>query len=505
MPGTRPWKGACDVRRTMWGAATALVALAACTAVLLAFRPQLSVATSALVLVVPVLLGVTVGGFGVGAGAAILGFLAYDWFFVRPYGTLSVTSAQDWVALGVYLAVVLVVSRLVAVQQDARRVAVRPGGRRPAAVRRVRAPDRRALARRAAHPRRHDRPRDVPDHVGRGAAARRGALEIAATAGRALDRRRPRRGARPLAARRRRSPSWARGDGEPRRAHRAPAPGRPARGGGRDTRRLRAAAAGHVREPGGPRDRAHPAPRARRCAAELLEEVDRWRSALVGAVSHDLRTPLASIKAAVSTLRGEVALIGRSRIATCCSTTIEHQCDRLTAARRATCSTWRGSRPGPSRCAASRRPSARWSTPRSRLRATPCDGHTVDVRVGDDLPLVEVDVVLHRPGAREPAHRTPPSTPRTRSTITVAAREVGRDVVLTVSDQGPGVPEQDRERIFHMLDRNAGSGRAGLGLAISTAFVEAHGAAARGRRRPRRRGEASRSGCRSRRSTRCTA
>jgi len=44
-----------------------------------------------------------------------------------------------------------------------------------------------------------------------------------------------------------------------------------------------------------------------------------------------------------------------------------------------------------------------------------------------------------------------------------------------VADEGSGVRTEDREQIFHMLDRNAGSGRAGLGLAISTAFVEAHG------------------------------
>ena len=35
----------------------------------------------------------------------------------------------------------------------------------------------------------------------------------------------------------------------------------------------------------------------------LLEEIDRWRNALLGAASHDLRTPLASIKTAVSSLR----------------------------------------------------------------------------------------------------------------------------------------------------------------------------------------------------------
>ena len=37
--------------------------------------------------------------------------------------------------------------------------------------------------------------------------------------------------------------------------------------------------------------------------ARLLEEIDRWRRALMGAASHDLRTPLASIKTAVSSLR----------------------------------------------------------------------------------------------------------------------------------------------------------------------------------------------------------
>ena len=61
------------------------------------------------------------------------------------------------------------------------------------------------------------------------------------------------------------------------------------------------------------------------------------------------------------------------------------------------------------------------------------------------------------------------------STITVAARLEGSHVVIEVRDEGPGVPEWDRERIFHLLDRRAGSGRSGLGLAISAAFVEAHG------------------------------
>lgn len=50
----------------------------------------------------------------------------------------------------------------------------------------------------------------------------------------------------------------------------------------------------------------------------------------------------------------------------------------------------------------------------------------------------------------------------------------GATVAVSVEDMGPGVPVEDRAAIFQMVDRRAGSGRAGLGLAISTAFVEAH-------------------------------
>ena len=62
--------------------------------------------------------------------------------------------------------------------------------------------------------------------------------------------------------------------------------------------------------------------------ARLLEEVDRWRSALLGAVSHDLRTPLASIKTAVSSLRQSSAALGPEDRAELLEL-IELQSDRL--------------------------------------------------------------------------------------------------------------------------------------------------------------------------------
>jgi signal transduction histidine kinase len=48
-------------------------------------------------------------------------------------------------------------------------------------------------------------------------------------------------------------------------------------------------------------------------------------------------------------------------------------------------------------------------------------------------------------------------------------------VEIAVVDDGPGIRSEDRERVFEMFSQNSGGGRAGLGLAIAKAFVEAHG------------------------------
>jgi signal transduction histidine kinase len=48
-------------------------------------------------------------------------------------------------------------------------------------------------------------------------------------------------------------------------------------------------------------------------------------------------------------------------------------------------------------------------------------------------------------------------------------------VEIAVTDDGPGIAREERERVFEMFGQNGGGGRAGLGLAIAKAFVEAHG------------------------------
>ena len=92
------------MKRTMLGLAAALASMVVLTGAMLPLRGSLSVATTALILVVPVVIGVVVGGFAAGVLSVVAGFLVYDYFFIKPYLTLWVGAPQNWVALGVYVA-----------------------------------------------------------------------------------------------------------------------------------------------------------------------------------------------------------------------------------------------------------------------------------------------------------------------------------------------------------------------------------------------------------------
>jgi two-component system sensor histidine kinase KdpD len=59
--------------------------------------------------------------------------------------------------------------------------------------------------------------------------------------------------------------------------------------------------------------------------------------------------------------------------------------------------------------------------------------------------------------------------------VLVRSREVGGRLVVRVVDQGPGIPEPERERIFEPFYRRGGGEGAGLGLSIARGFVEANG------------------------------
>jgi two-component system sensor histidine kinase KdpD len=459
------------VRKTVVGLAVACCTLAACTGVLLVLRPHLAVATCALVLVIPVVVGVAAGGFTTGLVTAGLGFLVFDFFFIPPFGTLSVGASQNWVALGVYLVVVVVVARVVEVQQQARRVAAE----REDAVRRLLVVTESLISERSLDELLALVATTVHDAFGARWVAlllpSDDALEIAATAGAPLT-----------------SEERAAALGEQGAAQSIGLVGDP----GELTRLALTAVqrpVGQLVVAGAPRDAfsrrlltvlANQAAlaiersqlREQALRTELLEEVDRWRNALVGAVSHDLRTPLAAITTAVTALRDHDAVLSAADHDQLLET-IELQSDHLA---RLVANLLDMARLEAGTLALHRQPhtvrevvDAAVTAAGSALR-----DHVLAVELDDALPLVEVDLVLVAQVVANLLTNAAQHGPD-GSTVTVAAHPVSGGVSVAVRDEGPGVAEEDRERIFHMLDRNAGSGRAGLGLAISTAFVEAHG------------------------------
>ena len=108
------------MRKWMVGSIIGVATAVALAAVMLPFRSQLATATAAVVLVVPCVAGVVTGGLVAGLVTVAAGFLIYDFVFVAPYGTLNVSGWQDWVALGVYVVVTLLVAGIVTSLDTAR-------------------------------------------------------------------------------------------------------------------------------------------------------------------------------------------------------------------------------------------------------------------------------------------------------------------------------------------------------------------------------------------------
>lgn len=459
------------MRRTVWGSALALGALAACTAAMLPFREHITVASPALVLVLPVLVAVSIGGFVPAAGIAACGFLAYDWFFVRPYSTLEVSRPQDLTALAVYLVVALVVARILAARQIASAIAAS----REDLISRLLAVSEHLIAEQSLGRLLNLVATTVHEtFTTRWVAVllpNDSALEIVSTAGILTD---DERSAAITDAGMPQTLTLTgdRGDVSRLALTTLQRPvGMLVVAGARLSAFDRRVLGAFANQAALAIERNQLQELALR--SELLEQVDRQRSALIGAVSHDLRTPLSAIKAAVGTLRAPgVALSGADNEELLAM--VEHEADHLT------------------RLVGNLLDMARIESGALRIHSEPyavrdlveagvaaarssLEDHDVVLDLDDDLPFVDVDVVLLAQVLANLLTNAAQHAPE-RSIITIGAHEADGDVVVSVTDHGPGIPVSERERIFHLADRTAGSGRAGLGLAIATAFVEAHGA-----------------------------
>jgi len=425
-------------RRRRLGLLLASAVLPLLTATLVAVRDEVALGSVLLLYLLAVVVSSLVGGIVAGATAAVASFVLANFFLTPPYHTLIVESGDSIITLLVFLVVAVTVSVLVDV--SARRQAAAARSEAEADV----------LGRAVAEPLTQRSPEDLLAEV----SSTFGLTSVALVEG----------VQETLVAR-------VGPDAQGPVTLRVPAGGnRLLLGAGRELfaedRRLlenlahAASRAVDVRALAGEAER-----------ARALAEVDRLRAALLAAVGHDLRTPLAGIKAAVTTLRQpDVHLEARDRGELLAA--IENSADRLTDLIA-------------NLLDLSRLEAGALSID---LEAVSLDEvvsrvlidrqlYTAANRVADDLPLVLADAgLLERIVANlvDNAHRHAPGG----SQVTIDAEAAGGTVRLAVIDRGPGVAERDWPRLFvpfqRLHDRSTDTG-IGLGLAIARGFTHAMG------------------------------
>ncbi len=208
--------------------------------------------------------------------------------------------------------------------------------------------------------------------------------------------------------------------------------------------------------------------------AKPLAEADRMRTALLNAVSHDLRTPLASAKAAVGgLLSSDVEWTDAERAELLA--TADESLDRLT---RLVENLLDMSRLESGAMSISLHPVALDELIPRALDDIGPDANRVEVRETDFIPQVLADpALLERVIVNLVGNALRYSPPEAGPLITTSVLD--DQVELRVIDRGPGISEDDRERVFRPFqrlgDRDNSTG-VGLGLSLSRGLVEAmHG------------------------------
>jgi len=208
-------------------------------------------------------------------------------------------------------------------------------------------------------------------------------------------------------------------------------------------------------------------------AARPIAEADRMRTALLAAVSHDLRTPLASAKAAVTSLRSrDVQWNAEDRDELLA--TADESLDRLT------------------RLVDNLLDMSRLQAGALSVFPRPTDLEEVVSRSLDDLGPAAGQVIVEMPAALPEVRVDPAILERVIANVTanalryspagspplLTASALADRVELRIVDRGPGIPEADRDRIFVPFQRLGDTDNTtgvGLGLALSRGLTEAMG------------------------------
>jgi two-component system sensor histidine kinase KdpD len=193
------------------------------------------------------------------------------------------------------------------------------------------------------------------------------------------------------------------------------------------------------------------------------------KTAVLHAISHDLRSPLTAISASAGAMRADLSDEDRRELLA----VIEGEAERLARLVDDLLDLSRIQ-------AGAVHPRQDWCDLHDiveRAAAQVQDRHAgreVEVKLPADLPLVRADAAqLERVFSNlvENAVKfSPPGTP-----VAVRGGQTGGRVTVRVVDRGPGIPRRDRAQLFEPFFRGGDSRGAGLGLAICRGFVEANG------------------------------
>ena len=206
----------------------------------------------------------------------------------------------------------------------------------------------------------------------------------------------------------------------------------------------------------------------------VAAETEKLRSALLTSISHDLRTPLASILGSASSLkqyRGQLSETDQTELLG----TIQEEAERLN---RFIANLLDMTRLESGALVPNLDLIELGDVVGSVLRRASTQNHSIHLDLEPGLPLLRLDPVLFEQVLfnliDNAAKYAPPGT-----AITLRARREGAVVTMAVLDEGPGLPDEDRERIFDKFYRVRAGDRqragTGLGLAIARGFMEAMG------------------------------
>ena len=215
--------------------------------------------------------------------------------------------------------------------------------------------------------------------------------------------------------------------------------------------------------------------------AESLAKTDELRTAILRAVSHDLRSPLASIKASVSSLRQD-DIEWPTDVEAEFLESIEGQTDRLTSI---VMNLLDLSRIEAGVLRPTTGPTSLDDVVAAALRNIDADTSIVDVAIGSDSPEILADAaLLERAIANLVANAIAWSKPSPNNQglgptrVRIESGQTDCEVHLRVVDHGPGIPGPMRKEVmqpFHRLTDSSVTGGLGLGLAIVDRLIAAMG------------------------------